>query len=147
MMLSERIKEDMKSAMRAKDKVRLGAIRMILSAFKQYEVDEQAPVTDEVALKLLDKMLKQRRDSVAQYEQAGREDLAEKERAEMAVIQSYLPAPLSPEELEQLIDAAISETGAETVRDMGRVMNVLRPKIQGRADMGQVGQLVKQKLN
>ncbi|RMH40216.1 MAG: GatB/YqeY domain-containing protein [Gammaproteobacteria bacterium] len=147
MMLSERIKEDMKSAMRAKDKVRLGAIRMILSAFKQYEVDEQAPVTDEVALKLLDKMLKQRRDSVAQYEQAGREDLAEKERAEMAVIQSYLPAPLSSEELEQLIDAAISETGAETVRDMGRVMNVLRPKIQGRADMGQVGQLVKQKLN
>ncbi len=147
MMLSERIKEDMKSAMRAKDKVRLGAIRMILSAFKQYEVDEQAPVTDEVALKLLDKMLKQRRDSVAQYEQAGREDLAEKERAEMAVIQSYLPAPLSPEELTRLIEAAISETGAETVRDMGRVMNALRPKIQGRADMGQVGQLVKQKLN
>lgn len=146
-MLIERIKEDMKSAMRAKDKARLGAIRMILSVFKQYEVDEQASVTDEVALKLLDKMLKQRRDSIQQYRQAGREDLAAKEQVEMEVIQSYLPEPLSESELHALIEAAIQETGAESVRDMGRVMALLRPKIQGRADMGQVGQLVKQKLN
>lgn len=145
--LKQQINDDMKSAMRAKEKERLATIRLILSALKQREVDERIELTDLIVLEILDKMIKQRRDSITQYEAAGRPELAAIESAEIDVIQTYMPSPLSDAELEQLIIAAVAESGAQSMREMGAVMSILKPKIQGRADMGVVSQKVKQHLN
>lgn len=145
--LKDTIKDAMKAAMRAKEKVRLGTIRMIQAEIKRIEVDERIDVDDQRLLAILDKMCKQRRDSISQYEDAGREELAAIERAEMAVIQEFLPTALSEEELETLITQAIDDSGAEGPRDMGKVMGLLKPQLQGRADMGAVSQLIKAKLN
>ncbi len=144
--LKERLQSDMKQAMRAKDKARLGAIRLILAAVKQREVDERIELDNGQIVAVLDKMVKQRRDAMGQYESAGREDLAAQERYEISVIQDYLPASLSEEELERLIADAISETNASSPRDMGKVMGILKPKVQGRCDLGDVSKNVKFKL-
>ncbi|WP_455206091.1 GatB/YqeY domain-containing protein [Kaarinaea lacus] len=141
--IKQTISDDMKAAMRAKEKQRLGVIRLALAAIKQQEVDTRTELDDTAVLAVLDKMVKQRRDSLTQYENAGREDLAQQERYEIEVLQTYLPAALGDEELEQLIKEAISSSGAASMQDMGKVMNELRPKVQGRADMGQVSQKVK----
>jgi uncharacterized protein YqeY len=141
------ITEDMKTAMRAQDKERLATIRLILAAIKQREVDERIELTDEHVLTILDKMQKQRRESITQFEAASRKDLADKEIAEMAVIQQYLPEQMSMEEIGALIDAAIKETNAAGVRDMGKVMGIIKPKIQGRADVATVSNQVKDRLN
>jgi hypothetical protein len=141
--LKTKITEDMKVAMRAKDKERLGVIRLILAAIKQLEVDSRASLDDAAVLQVMDKMLKQRRDSISQFESAGRDDLVEKEQFEVEVLQQYLPEALSEPELEQLIKDAIAASGAESMKDMGKLMNELRPKVQGRADMAQVSQKVK----
>lgn len=144
--LKKQITEAMKEAMRARAKERLGAIRLILSELKRIEVDERIELDDARVLAVLDKMVKQRRDSIAQYESADRPELAEKEQAEIEVIQAFLPAPLSDAELAGMVTAAIAESGAESMRDMGKVMAVLKPQIQGRADVGAVSGLVKAKL-
>lgn len=136
----------MKTAMKAGDKPRLGVIRLMLAAIKQREVDERITLDDTQTLAVLDKMVKQRRDSISHYASAGREDLAEVERFEIGVIQDYLPAALSADAIAALIDAAVSASGAAAVSDMGKVMNILRPQLQGRADMGAVSALVKQRL-
>jgi len=146
MSLKQRLSDDMKAAMKSGDKERLGVIRLINAAIKQREVDERITLDDAGVLAALEKMLKQRRDSVSQYEQAGREDLAQVERFEIGVIQAYLPAQMGTAELSAAIDAAIAEAGANSPADMGKVMGVLKPKISGRADMGQASALVKQKL-
>ncbi|MBT8149041.1 MAG: GatB/YqeY domain-containing protein [Pseudomonadales bacterium] len=140
------IEQAMKDAMRAKDKPRLGTIRLILSEIKRVEVDERIDIDDAAVLGLLDKMLKQRRDSIAQFEKAGRADLVEIEVAEVDVIQSFLPAQLSPAEIEQLIDAAIANSGAQGMQDMGKVMGLLKPQLQGRADVGKVSGAIKKRL-
>ena len=145
--LKQQLNEDMKTAMRAKDKERLGVIRLILAAIKQREVDERIALDDAQVLAVLDKMVKQRRDSIDQFQAAGREDLAEKERFELQVIQSYLPAALDEAELEAMVKSAIAETGAASIKDMAKVMALLKPQVQGRADMGQVSQKVKNALN
>jgi uncharacterized protein YqeY len=144
--LKQRLQADMKAAMKSGDKARLGVIRLINAAVKQREVDERIELDDDQVLAVLDKMVKQRRDSITQYEAAGREDLAATERAEVEVIQVYLPAALSDTEIDALIDEAVAATGAESMRDMGKLMGVLRPKLQGRADMGDVSQRVKARL-
>tara|TARA_R110000787_G_C13387202_1_gene442316 strand:- start:212 stop:694 length:483 start_codon:yes stop_codon:yes gene_type:complete len=144
--LKKQITEAMKEAMRAKAKERLGAIRLILSELKRIEVDERIELDDARVLAVLDKMVKQRRDSITQYENADRPELAEKEQAEIEVIQAFLPAPLSDAELADMVTAAIAESGAESMRDMGKVMAILKPQIQGRADVGAVSSLVKAKL-
>jgi hypothetical protein len=144
--IKEAILEDMKNAMRSQEKERLGTIRLILAALKQREVDERITLTDDQVLAVLDKMLKQRRESITQYELGGRKDLVEIENKEIAVIQKYLPTPLSPAEIDVLIIAAIKETKAESLRDMGKVMNILKPQIQGRADVAQVSAKVKASL-
>jgi uncharacterized protein len=144
--LKARITEDMKAAMRAGDKARLGTIRMMLAAIKQVEVDTREALDDARVLAVLDKMVKQRRESIEQFGKAGRDDLAEAEEREVEVIRSYLPEPLSEAQITALIDAAITETGAATVRDMGKVMGVLKPQIQGRADVGAVSSQVKARL-
>lgn len=136
----------MKTAMKAGDKRRLGAVRLILAAVKQKEVDERKELTDPEVLAVLEKMLKQRRDSIGQYEQAGRTDLAEQEAFEVGVIQGYLPAALGDAEIATLIEEAIAATGAKAMADMGKVMAIVKPKIQGRADMGAVSARVKQRL-
>lgn len=141
------ITEDMKSAMRAQDKERLATIRLILAAMKQREVDERITLTDEHVLAILDKMLKQRRESITQYEAANRHDLAEKEAEEIKVIQHYLPSPLSTTEVIALIDAAIQESGATSVRDMGKVMGIIKPKVQGRADVAVISNQIKDRLS
>jgi hypothetical protein len=145
-MLKAQIQSDMKTAMKSGEKARLGAIRLILAAIKQREVDERIELDDGQVLVVLDKMLKQRRDSIQQYSAAGREDLADVERFEVEVIQTYLPTPLSESELAALLDAAIAESGAAAMSDMGKVMAILRPKVQGRADMAAVSGLVKGRL-
>ena len=137
----------MKDAMRARDKDRLGTIRLIQSEFKRIMVDERIEVDDARALAVLDKMVKQRRDSQSQYAEAGRQELADKEAAEIEVIQEFLPAPLSDEELDALVDAAISSSGASGMQAMGAVMAELKPRLQGRADMGAVSQRVKSRLS
>lgn len=141
------IMDSVKDAMRAKAKERLSVLRQITAAIKQVEVDNRADLSDDDILAILTKMTKQRREALEQYEQAGREDLAAIEKAELAIIEEFLPAPLSEEEIAEAIAAAIKETGASSVKDMGAVMNVLRPKIQGRADMGAVSGQVKAALN
>ncbi|WP_305373525.1 GatB/YqeY domain-containing protein [Photobacterium leiognathi] len=146
MTLIERLKDEQKAAMKAKDKPRLGAIRLALSAIKQREVDEKITLNDDDVLAVLTKMVKQRRDSVAQYEAAGRQDLADVEHAEISVLAEFMPQPLTEEEISALMDEAIASTGAASMQDMGKVMGVLKPQIQGRADMGIVSKLVKTKL-
>ena len=146
MPLKERITEDMKSAMRAGEKDRLAAIRLILAAIKQREVDERIELDDGQVLAVLEKMMKQRKDSVSQYVAAQREDLAEVERAEMAVIETYLPAKLGEAEIDALIAAAIADTGASSPRDMGKVVAAVKDKAAGRADMGVVSARIKARL-
>lgn len=145
--LKAHIQQQMKEAMRAKDKQRLGTIRLILAEVKRIEVDERTVVDDERLLAVLDKMCKQRRDSIQQYSDAGRSELAEVEAAEIIVIQEFLPAQLSADELSALVDEAVRNSGAESMKDMGKVMGQLKPKLQGRADMGEVSKLIKAKLN
>lgn len=144
--LNDQIKEAMKDAMRAKDKARLSTIRLILSAIKQVEVDTRAELDDTAILAILDKMVKQRRESIKQYEDAGRQELADVEYAEIEVLQEFLPQPLTDDEIAELIEQAISSTGAESIKDMGKVMGILKPQLQGRADMGQVSGKIKSRL-
>ena len=144
--LKDSVRAAMKAAMKAKDKPRLTTIRLIRADFKRIEVDERIEIDDERALAVLDKMVKQRRDSAQQYRDAGRSDLEEQELYEIGVIQEFLPAQLSAEEINALIDAAIESTGATGMQGMGPVMGQLKPQLQGRADIGQVSQLVKQRL-
>lgn len=142
-----KIQEDMKAAMRSQDKERLATIRLILAALKQREVDDRIELTDEHVIAILDKMVKQRRESITQFEAGGRPELAEKEAAEIKLIQAYLPAQLDDSEINQLIDAAIGEAGATSAKDMGKVMAVLKPKVQGRADVAAVSAKVKERLS
>ncbi len=144
--LKQRINDDVKTAMRDKDKQRLGVLRMINSAIKQKEIDERVELDDAGVLAVLDKLAKQHRDSIEQYQGAGRADLVDKENFELDVVQSYLPRPLSDDELRQLISEAIAEAGAGSMQDMGKVMGLLKPRVQGRADMGRVSGLVKSQL-
>lgn len=144
--LKDRITADMKAAMKAGEKDRLGVIRMALAAIKQREVDERRELTDTDVLAVIEKMVKQRRESVAQYQSGGRQDLADKEDFEIGILSGYLPEPLSDAELDALVDAAIAETGAASVRDMGRVMARVKAEARGRADMGAVSARVKAKL-
>ncbi len=144
--LKQRINEDMKSAMRAADKRRLGTIRLLMAAIKQREVDERIVLDDTQVIAVIEKMIKQRRDSISQYEAAGRQELADQEIYEIEVLQAYMPAALSETEVDTLIEAAIAHAGAVSAKDMGKVMAVLKPQMQGRADMGQVGAKVKAKL-
>ncbi len=146
MALIDTLKEEQKLAMKAKDKLRLGTIRLALAAIKQREVDEQITLNEDDILAVLTKMVKQRRDSVAQFESAGRQDLADAENAEIAVLEDFMPQALTDEEVVQLIEAAMTESGAAGMQDMGKVMAVLKPQIQGRADMGKVSGLVRAKL-
>ncbi len=145
--LKQRIDADMKTAMREKDKDRLGTIRLILAAIKQREVDERITLDDTQVLAILDKMVKQRRDSIEQFRAAGREELAIKEEAELAVIQGYMPAALSDAELDSLIAEAVAASGAKTMQEMGKVMGLLKAKVQGRADMGAVSAKIKARLS
>jgi uncharacterized protein len=147
MTLKERITEDMKSAMRAGEKDRLGVVRLILAGIKQREVDERITLDDAQVLAVLEKMAKQRKESIAQFESGGRADLVAKENAELVIIQSYLPAQMSDTELDALIAEAIGTTGATTVKDMGKVMGIVKSRAAGRADMGAVGSRIKQKLS
>lgn len=133
--------------MRARERERLGTLRLVTAAIKQREIDERISLDDSQVLAVLDKMVKQRRESISQFEAAGREDLAARERAELAVLQTYLPAALTPDEIERLIDDAIAASGAQSARDMGAVMALLRPQVQGRADMAEVSRLVKARLS
>ena len=146
MSLRERITEDMKTAMRSGDKERLGHIRMLQAAIKQREVDERITLDDTQVMAVLEKMIKQRREAIAQFEAGGRADLAAKEATEITLLQTYLPEQLSAAELEALVAAAIAETGATTVKDMGKVMGLVKGRAAGRADMGAVGALIKSKL-
>ncbi|HEY1283119.1 MAG TPA: GatB/YqeY domain-containing protein [Steroidobacteraceae bacterium] len=147
MTLKERITEDMKSAMRAGEKDRLATVRLILAAIKQREVDERITLDDAQVLAVLDKMAKQRKESIKEFEKGARPDLVAKESAELAVVQSYLPAQLSDAELDALIAEAIASTGATSVKDMGKVMGLVKSKAAGRADMGAVGARIKTKLS
>ena len=144
--LKQRLQQDMKAAMRAKQRERLGTIRLIMAAIKQREVDERIELDDAQVIEVLGKMVKQRRDSLEQYRQADRQDLAAVESAELALINDYLPPALEADELNAIIDNAIAASGAESPRDMGKVMAQLKPAIQGRADMGAVSGMVKTRL-
>ncbi len=145
--LRQLIEQDMKSALRAQDKPRLGVLRLMLAAVKQREIDERITLDQAQTLAVLDKMLKQRRDSLTQYQNAGRNDLAAQERFEIEVIQSYMPQPLAESEIDAMIAQALQESGASTARDMGKVMGVLKPRLQGRADVGAVSAKVKARLS
>ena len=144
--LKARLTEAMKAAMRAQEKFRLGAIRLMQAEIQRVEVDERIEVDDARVLAILDKMIKQRRDSIQQFESAGRTDLVEIEAGELAVIQEFLPRALGEAELELLIDDAMRESGAVAMKDMGKVMAILKPQVQGRADMGLVSQRIKSRL-
>ena len=144
--IKTQISNDVKDAMRSKDKDRLAALRLILAAFKQKEVDERIELSDEQSISILNKMAKQHRDSIEQFGQANRDDLIKKEQLELDIIESYLPEKLSEEEVSLLIDEAISETGANSVKDMGKVIGLLKGKLQGQADMGEVSGLIRGKL-
>ena len=146
MSLKDRIQQDVKDAMRAREKQRLATIRLITAAIKQREVDERIELDDEQVLLVLDKMRKQRRESISQFEKAGRDDLIAVEVREMEVIQGYLPEQLGNDEIAALIDAAMSDTGATSIKDMGKVMGQLKPKLQGRADMSAVSTMIKARL-
>jgi uncharacterized protein len=146
MSLKDRIQEDMKAAMRARDAARLSAVRLLLAALKQKEVDERVELADADVLAVIEKMVKQRRESIAQYEKAARQDLAEQEKFEIGVLAAYLPQQMGEAEIAQAVAAAIAEAGAGGVKDMGKVMALLKPRLAGRADMGTVSALVKAKL-
>ena len=146
MSLKTQLTDDMKAAMKGGDKTRLGVIRLINAAIKQKEVDERIELDDAQVLAVLDKMVKQRRDSVSQYDAAGREDLAGVERAEIAVIEHYLPAKMSEAEIVDVVDGAIRDSGAAGPADMGKLMGVLKPRLAGKADMGDVSAIVKRRL-
>ena len=144
--LKQRISDAMKDAMRAKEKARLGAIRLILAELKRIEVDERIELDDTRVLSVLDKMVKQRRDSISQFQAANRQDLVDQEQAELDIIQEFMPEALSDEEITTIIEQAIAATGASSMKDMGAVMGAIKPQLQGRADMGKVSQLVKASL-
>jgi uncharacterized protein YqeY len=146
-MLKAQITQEMKNAMRAKNKLKLGAIRLILSGIKQIEVDERIELDDVRILVVLDKMVKQRRDSVAQYVDANRQELADIELAEIVIIQEFLPEALSDSEVATMVSDAIAESGAQSMKDMGAIMAIIKPKIQGRADVGAVSTIIKAKLS
>jgi hypothetical protein len=145
--LKQRLTEDMKNAMRDKDKQRLGVVRLALAAIKQREVDERIELDDTQVLAVIDKMVKQRKDSAQQYLDAGRQELADQENYEISVLQEYLPVALDEAELDHLINQAIADCGASSMKDMGKVMGILKPQIQGRADMGVVSAQIKSRLN
>jgi uncharacterized protein len=145
--LKDRITEDMKTAMKAADKERLGTIRLALAAIKQREVDERITLDDTQVLAVLDKMIKQRREAITQFQSGGRADLVAKETAEIGVLQGYLPSQMSEAELDLLIAQSIAATGATSIKDMGKVMALVKPKAQGRADLGAVSARIKQKLS
>ena len=147
MELKNKITEDMKTAMRAKDSARLGTVRLLLAAMKQKEVDERVVLSDADILAIIDKMVKQRRESIVQFEKAARNDLADVEKAEIAVLAGYLPQQLSEAEVAKEIEAAIAETGASGAKEMGKVMGLLKSRLAGRTDMGKVSGLVKAKLS
>lgn len=147
MSLKARITEDMKSAMRAKEAARLSAIRLLLSAMKQREVDERIELTDADVMGIIEKMIRQRRESIVQYEKGGRADLADAEKFEVGVLSAYLPQQMSESDVAAAVDTALVETGAKAMPDMGKVMAILKPKLAGRADMARVSALVKSKLN
>ncbi|HXZ96641.1 MAG TPA: GatB/YqeY domain-containing protein [Burkholderiales bacterium] len=147
MLLKDRITEDMKSALRAKDSARLSAIRLLLAAIKQREVDERITLGDVEVVSVIEKMLKQRRDSIQQFDAAGRKDLADNERFEVTVLQAYMPKALSEAEVEAAVTEAIGVSGAKGVQDMGKVMTLVKPKLAGRADMAKVSALVKSRLS
>ncbi len=140
------IKDSMKDAMRAKDKVRLNAVRMLLAQIKQVEVDERVELDDTRVLAILDKMMKQRRDSIQQFEAAGRQELADIEKQESDFLQTFMPQALSNDEIDQLVVNALAESGAKSMQDMGKVMAILKPQMQGRADMGSISAIIKAKL-
>jgi len=146
MLLKARIAEDMKAAMRAKDAPRLSTVRLLLAALKQREVDERIELTDADVLAIIDKMIKQRRDSIEQFEKGARQDLADKEKFEISVLQGYMPAAMSAAEVDAAVAEAIASTDAKLMADMGKVMAVLKPRLAGRADMGRVSALVKTRL-
>jgi uncharacterized protein YqeY len=146
MPLRDQVNEDMKSAMRAREAERLGALRLLLAAMKQREVDERITLDDAGVIAVIEKMMKQRRDSIAQYENAQRQDLADKEKFEISVLEKYLPQALSQSEIDAIVLEAVSASGAKGASDMGKVMALVKPKVAGRADMGKVSALVKSKL-
>ena len=146
MALREQLNEDIKAAMKARDQDRLGALRLMLSAVKQREVDERITLDDAGVIGVVEKMIKQRRESIAQYEKAARQDLADREKAEIAVLEAYLPKQLSQAEVDAVVAEAIAATGARSAADMGKGMGVVKPRLAGRADMGKVSALVKAKL-
>ncbi len=145
--LKAQITDDMKAAMRARDTQRLAAIRLVLAAIKQKEVDERKDLTDQDVISVIEKMIKQRRESISQFEKAARTDLADVEKFELAVLQGYMPQALSESEVEAAVAAALTESGAQGVRDMGKVMGVLKSKLAGRADMSVVSAMVKARLS
>ena len=147
MSLKDQITEDMKTAMRAKDSVRLGAIRLLLSAIKQREVDERIELTDSDVISVIEKMLKQRRDSIAAFELAKRDDLADIEKFEVTVLQTYMPKQMSDDEINQIITQVIADTGAQGAKDMGKVVGLVKPLVAGVADMGKVSGLIKARLS
>jgi uncharacterized protein YqeY len=147
MTLKERITEDMKTAMRAGEKERLGTIRLVLAAIKQREVDERITLDDTQVLAALEKMIKQRKESITQFESGGRADLVAKEKAELSVLQAYLPEQMSDAEIDALIAEAVAASGATSIKDMGKVMGLVKAKAQGKADMGAVSARIKQKLS
>ena len=146
MSLKVRLSDDMKAAMRAKEMARLGTIRLLLAAIKQKEVDERIELDDAAISGIVEKLIKQRKDAIGQFQAAGRDDLVAAEQAELAVLQSYLPEQLSPAEIEAAVAAAIAESGAASARDMGKVMGLLKARLAGRADMGQISALIKTRL-
>lgn len=147
MSLKQQISEDMKTAMRAKDTARLGAVRLLLAAIKQREVDERIELTDTDVIAVIDKMLKQRRDSITQFEAAGRQELVDAEKFEVTVLQAYMPQAMSDAEVATAVDEAIAASGAKSPQEMGKVIALLKPKLAGRADMGKVSALIKVRLS
>ena len=145
--LKPQLQTDMKSSMKSGDKHRLGVIRLMLAAIKQIEVDERIELDDDRVTAVLDKMVKQRRESISQFDKAGRDDLTAIEQSELKIIQEYLPEALSEDEINDLVEQSISATGASSIKDMGKVMGMLKPQLQGRADMGQVSQQIKSRLS
>jgi len=146
MTLRAQISEDMKSAMRAKDSTRLGTIRLLQAALKQREVDERIELADADVISVIEKMLKQRRDSITAYEKAERADLADVEKAEVVVLQTYLPKQLTDEEVSAILEKVVAETGAASMKDMGKVMGAIKPLVAGKADMGKISGLIKSRL-
>lgn len=145
--LKAQIQSAMKDAMRAKEKERLGVIRLIMAAIKQREVDERIELDDEQIVLVIDKMIKQRRESISQFDAAGRDDLSAVEKAELEILQTFMPEQLSEDEVNAMIDKAMSETGASSMKDMGKVMGLIKPQAQGKADMSVISKLIKEKLS